>query len=142
MGYGAFFNGKWSAERWPEAWSTAGWLKNLALLELFPIVLAVEIWGSAFRNKKVRFHCDNMGVVTVINNLSASSPPVVRLLRHLVLPCLCLNAFIYAVHILDVCNKIADAQWEEFRVLAPEAERHGTPCPPRLWMIALESLQD
>lgn len=143
-GYGAFFQGKWSAGGWPDAWREAGWLRNLALLELFPIVLAVEIWGRAFQNKKVRFHCDNLGVVTAINNLSASSLPVVRLLRHLVLLCLRLNAFVYAVHIPGVSKRIADAlsQWKEFRVLAPEAEQHGTPCPPRLWTIALESPQD
>lgn len=131
-GYGVFFQGKWSAGGWPDEWREAGWLRNLALLELFPIVLAVEIWGSAFRNKKVRFHCDNLGVVTAINNL--------------VLLCLCLNVFVYAVHIPGVSNRIADAlsrsQWKEFRVLAPEAEQHGTPCPPRLWAITSESPQD
>lgn len=56
-----------------------GSLRILVLLELFPIVLAVELWGKG--NKKVRFNCDNMVVVSTINNISASSPPVVRLLR-------------------------------------------------------------
>lgn len=116
------------------------------LLELFPIVLAVELWGDAFRDRKVSFNCDNMGVVTAINNISASSMPVVHHLLLFVLLCLQLNAFIYAVHISGVSNKIADAlsrsQCEEFCMLAPEAERHGTSCPPRLWTIALESEQD
>lgn len=69
-----------------------------------------------------------MEVVTAINNISASSPPVVRLLRHLVLLCLQLNAFIYAVHNPGTCNKLADAlscfQWDEFHVLAPAAMGH------------------
>lgn len=79
-GYGAYFQGQWSAEGWPEDWRLAGFLKNLVLLDLFPIVLVVEIWGEAFCIKKVRFHCDNMGVVSAINSTSACSPPVVRLL--------------------------------------------------------------
>lgn len=55
-------------------------MRNLVLLKLFPIVLVVEALGSAFV-KKFRFHCDNMGVVMAINSVSASSPPVIRLLR-------------------------------------------------------------
>lgn len=87
-----------------------------------------------------------MGVVMAINNISTSSPPVVHLLYHLVLLCLKLNAFIYAVHIPGTSNKLVDAlshfQWDEFRVLAPAAEQHGMPCPQGLWKIVLESLLD
>ena len=146
VGYGAYFNGRWSAEPWPESWRAAGFLRNLVLLELFPIVVAMELWGEFFRNKKVRFNCDNMGVVWAINSISASSPPVIRLLRYLVLKCLKVNALIYAVHIPGVDNRLADAlsrfQWEEFRILAPGAEGQGEPCPQKLWDIALESPQD
>jgi hypothetical protein len=35
--------------------------------ELFPIVIAVEIWGQVMANKKVCFFSDNMAVVQVIN---------------------------------------------------------------------------
>lgn len=69
----------------------------------------MELWGELFRNKKVRFHCDDMGVVVAINNISASSLPVVRLLRYLVLSCLRMNIFLYAVHIPGSSNKLADA---------------------------------
>lgn len=32
---------------WPENWISEGWVKNLVLnMELFPIVLKVEIWGG------------------------------------------------------------------------------------------------
>lgn len=81
----------------------------MVLLALFPVVLAVELWGASFRDLKVHFHGDNLGVVQVINKVSAASPPVVRLLRHLVLRCMQLNVFIYAVHLPGVENIIADA---------------------------------
>lgn len=91
---------------------------------------------------KARFHGDNLGVVQVINKVSSASPPVVRLLRHLVLRCMQLNVFIYAVHLPGVENVTADAlprfQWGKFRELAPAADTHGVPCPPGLWKIALE----
>lgn len=47
-----------------------------------------EIWGTIFRDRNIQLHCDNMGVVQVINQVTASSVPVVRLLWYLVLSCL------------------------------------------------------
>lgn len=132
-GFGAFFQGQWSAGPWPQSWIEAGFTKNMVPLELFPVVLALELWGASFRNLKVPFHGDNMGVVQVINRVSASSPPVIRLLQHLVLRCLQLNVFIYAVHLPGEENVIADAlsrfQWDRFRELLPAAEQQGVPCP-------------
>ncbi|XP_077309137.1 uncharacterized protein LOC143928250 [Lithobates pipiens] len=142
-GYGAFFQGRWSAEPWPRSWKEAGFLGNLVLLELFPIVLALELWGESCRNLKLRINCDNMGVVQVVNRMSASSPPVIRLLRQLVLRCLRLNVFLYAVHIPGVENALADSlsrfQWDKFRELAPGAEAVGIPCPGWIWALPLES---
>lgn len=107
------------------------------LLELFPIVLAVELWGSDFRSQRVRFHCDNLAVVQVINSLSAFSLPVVRLLHYLVLLCLQLNIFVCAVRILGIKNVVADAlsrlQWDRFWQLATEEEQLGLLCPGPLW---------
>lgn len=109
------------------------------LLELFPVVLAVEVWGESFRDLKIRLNCDNLGVVQVINRISASSLTVVRLLRHLVLRCLQLNIFLYAVHLPGVDNTLADAlsrfQWDKFRDLAPSADQQGVRCPRGLWSI-------
>ena len=79
----------------------------------------------------------------MINRVTASSPPVIRLLRHLVLRCLQLNVFVYAVHLPGGDNVVADAlsrfQWDRFRELVPEAEERGVPCPEWLWQIPLES---
>lgn len=44
-GYGACFGGQWSAGPLPLEWREAGFTKNWALLEFFPILLAAEIWG-------------------------------------------------------------------------------------------------
>lgn len=145
-GYGAFFHGQWSAGTWPGEWIEVGFTKNLVLLELFPVVLAVVLWGGAFKDRKVRFHGYNLGVVQVINRITASFPPVIRLLQHLVLRRLQLNAFIHAVNLPGVENVIADAlsrfQWDRFCELAAEAERHRVPCPEWLWGIALASSPD
>lgn len=95
-----------------------GFTKNMVLLELFPVVLVVELWGSSFRDLKVSFQGDNMGVVQVSNRVLASSPPVIRLLQHLALRCLQLNVFNHAIHLPGVENVIADElsrfQWDRF----------------------------
>lgn len=73
---------------------------NLAFLE--PFVCA------QLRNKKVRFMCDNLGVVQAIIQQMADSLPVVVLLRYLVVQGLALSAHFTAVHVPGVHNGIAD----------------------------------
>lgn len=58
------------------------------------------------KNRKVRFMCDNLGVVQAVNGQSVNSHPVVCLLRQLVLRCLELNMHFSAVHVPSVCNGI------------------------------------
>ncbi|CAG2202652.1 unnamed protein product [Mytilus edulis] len=43
LGCGAFFNGKWSQFKWPQIWCSSPILKNLALLELIPVILALYL---------------------------------------------------------------------------------------------------
>ncbi|CAJ0927872.1 unnamed protein product [Ranitomeya imitator] len=38
--FGAFFGGRWCAARWPEEWFVNGLVKNITLLEIFPILVA------------------------------------------------------------------------------------------------------
>ncbi|KAM4748731.1 LOW QUALITY PROTEIN: uncharacterized protein WCC33_006112 [Rhinophrynus dorsalis] len=139
VGFGAILGEEWCAGRWPSWWMDSGLTRNLVFLELFPIVVALELWGDSLRNKCVVFHCDNLGVVDVVNNLTASSPPVLRLLRCLVLRCLGLNLSFRARHVPGVRNVAADAlsrlQMESFRVAWPAAKEVGSVCPDDLWEL-------
>lgn len=105
----------------------------------FPIIAAVELWGEQLRNHQVIFWSDNMSVVQVVNKQSASSPPVVSLLRFLVPKCLHFNIYIKAKHVPGVSNDIADAlsrqQFLLFRSLAPSASLEGLPCLAHLWNL-------
>ncbi|XP_040273667.1 uncharacterized protein LOC120989530 [Bufo bufo] len=140
-GYAVYCRWQWSAEAWPVEWKQADFLSNLVLLELFPIVLATELWGDWLRNRRVRFYCDNMGVVRAINSQTANSPPVLNLLRHLVLRGLRLNACFVSVHVPGVNNSLADSlsrfQWDRFRSLPPGAGVQGLPSPQWFWSVAL-----
>lgn len=139
LGFGAYFQGSWCAARWPTDWIEKGFCRNMVLLEFFPILVAVFVWGERFRDKWVRFYSDNLGVVTAVNRQTAHSPPVINLLRRFVLRCLMLNLHFSTVHLPGVTNCIADAlsrfQWDRFRELAPEADAEGLPCPEHLWSL-------
>lgn len=45
-GFGAYCKGHWCSVRWAVTWVEKGWVRNLALLELFPILVSVVVWGG------------------------------------------------------------------------------------------------
>lgn len=51
--FGAYFQGAWCAERWPDSWVSKGYCTNLVLLELFPILVALDVWGDRLRDKRI-----------------------------------------------------------------------------------------
>lgn len=107
-GFGAVFGRSWCAGEWPSSWRAGGLCTNLALLEMFPIVVALELWGSDMRNKSISFWSDNLGVVQAINRLSSASLPVISLLRRLVLRCLDFNIYFRARHVPGRENVVAE----------------------------------
>ena len=142
LGFGAFFQNKWAVGEWPAQVQEAELYKDITFKELFPIVLALSLWGSELANQRVIFHCDNMSVVCIINKQSAKSKPVMWLVRKLVHSCLFYNIVLKAKHIEGSRNDIADAisrfQFNRFRLLAPEAEREPTPLPENIWTELIE----
>ncbi|KAG8579422.1 hypothetical protein GDO81_010876 [Engystomops pustulosus] len=138
-GFGAIFGSSWCADSWPHEWSASGLVKNLTLLELFPIVVSVELWGNLLANKRICFWTDNLGVVFAVNKLTSSSLPVLALLRHLVLRCLEWNIMFRAQHVPGVDNVIADPlsrlDFQVFRQRFPGAELEGCRCPPHMWNL-------
>jgi hypothetical protein len=125
-GFGAYFSGKWFQGRWPEE------LKNLgddpisiALLELYPIVVAVVIWGHEWQQKRVQFLCDNKATVQIIKNRRSKSPAIMKLMRKLTWKSACENFVVHCDHLPGKSNIIADSlsrfQMSKFRKAAPLA---------------------
>lgn len=135
IGFGIYFNGRWVANEWPRDMSVSR--KHITFLELFPIVLAIHLWGGILHNKKISFHCDNDAVVSIISKQSSRDEPCMALVRILVLACLQHNIVLRAVHIQGKKNQIADAlsrlQIAKFRRLCPHAEHVMTPIPQSIW---------
>ena len=136
LGCGACFGTRWFSLPWPGQW----WRdQNITLLELVPIVLALEVWGEHIRNHCLVLHTDNFSLMHVINSQSSKEDLVMCLIRRLVLKALHANVLIKAEHISGVNNVWADAlsrlQVSRFLELHPSADKvpsSVTPLPQSL----------
>lgn len=116
---------------------------NIAFLELFPIVIAVHVWGSLMADKRIIFFSDNAAVVDIINKQTSKHQDIMVLLRDLVLSCLRHNIFSQAHHIPGFQSSSADyisrSQVENFKAIFPEADEKPTPLPenlmPKNWVL-------
>jgi hypothetical protein len=45
---------------------------SLTLKELYPIIVAIEVWGYRIANKSICFNCDNEALVYVLNKQSST----------------------------------------------------------------------
>ena len=80
-GWGLVFGKKWSYGPFLGEWSK----KNICLLELYPIVLILELFGRDLQNKRVIFWTDNEALSTIINNQTSKDKEIMVLVRKLVL---------------------------------------------------------
>ena len=122
-GYGAIFGKHWFYGPFPIAWHSL----NISFLELFPITLAVHIWGATMANSCVLFFTDNAALVDIINKQTSKHKQVMILIRDLVLSCLKYN-ILFRATILDKINgkprpplphKSRMEKWRVFALRAP-----------------------
>ena len=62
-GYGAIFGSHWFYGEWPDSWKSF----NITFLELFPIAVALHVWGYQMKDSCVSFYTDNAALVDIIN---------------------------------------------------------------------------
>ena len=91
--------------KWPPNWEAS----DITVKELLPIVISAGIWGRAWQQKHVRFHCDNMAVVEILRSSTGRGPKVANLLQ-----CLFFYSAYYSfqfsvVHVPGLSNTAADA---------------------------------
>ncbi|VDI19640.1 Hypothetical predicted protein [Mytilus galloprovincialis] len=118
-GFAAVFGNDWFTGSWPPEIEP----EHITVKELFPIVLAVEIWGKCLENRKVLFFTDNSAVVEIINKTSSKVSVIMRLVRRLVLASLKHNIYFRAKHIPGnhnvVCDLLSRFSFQKVRLIAP-----------------------
>ena len=131
IGYAAVFGTKWFAGKWPDNWKNF----HITLMELYPIVAAVETWGHQLRNHCILFFSDNQAVVDIINKSSSKDPNKMILVRRLTLAAMKFNFLFRAKHIPGVHNITADLlsrfQFEKARRHAPWLQESATVIPEK-----------
>ena len=106
LGFGAIFGSRWCYGKWPATWSYC----NIAILEFYPIVLSLYLWGHVMRNRCILFFTDNESLVHVINKQSSKDKSLMFFKQ-------------IEKHIAGVKNRLANSvsrlQVQSFKQLAP-----------------------
>ena len=113
--------------QWGPSWSDV----DISVKELVPIVLAAALWGRYWQNLHIRFHSDNMAVVSVLQRNSAATLAAHHLLRSLYFYA-AIYQFEYSVeHVPGALNSAADAlsrgNLPVFHSLVSQASRTEVP---------------
>ena len=123
LGYGAVFGKSWFNGKWSEWWLT----QHIMIKELYPIVVAIEVWGPLLKNKRLTLCTDNLSLVPVLTKHTSKDRLVMVLVRRLVLTALLNNIVIDAYHISSQKNILSDSlsrlQVAKFRQLNPGANK-------------------
>lgn len=77
LGFGAVFGNNWCYGEWPTEWQN----RNIALLEFYPIVLSLYLWGDQLSNQCVLLFTDNEALVYVINKQSCKDASLMHFVR-------------------------------------------------------------
>lgn len=130
-GFAAVFGSKWFSGKWPPELIDL----HITVKELFPIVLAIDIWGPLLANHKILFLTDNSAVAEIINKTSSREKNIMRLIRRLVLAALKYNIYFRAKHIPGKTNVICDLlsrfSFQEAHQIAPWLSPTPVAIPPQ-----------
>ena len=104
IGFGGVFGPHWFAG----LWSNECLRLNIALLEIYPIYLALVFWGPLLSNKCVMIMSDNIAVVHILNKYTSKDPSIMIIVRLIVLSCMKYNVFIRSQHLPGKFNILPD----------------------------------
>ncbi|KAK3102095.1 hypothetical protein FSP39_008693 [Pinctada imbricata] len=135
IGFGGTFQNCWFYGFWTKEWDD----KHITIKELFPIVLALDLYAESLKNQCIEFFSDNIAVVYIINSQTSKNPTLMKLVRRLVLTALKYNILFKASHIPGVQNvasdKLSRSQIADFKELFPEMSAQPTIVPPHMLTI-------
>ena len=134
-GFAAVFGNSWFAGEWPNEFKDF----HITVKELFPIVLALDIWGSRLANHKILFLTDNAAVADIINKTSSRDKIIMKLVRRLVLRALKHNIHFRSKHIPGktniICDLLSRFSFQEAHRIAPWL--NSTPVQVPLHLLVL-----
>jgi len=134
IGFGGVFGHKWFYGFWSDSYRGS----NIAILELYPICLALHLWAKLLSNKCLTINSDNMSVVCVLNTFTSKEKSIMVLLRKLALLTMQNNILIRAQHIPGSLNTLTDMlsrdQVAQAKIYAPYLDDEPTAVPEQ-WTL-------
>ena len=104
LGYGATFGKKWIQGEFSGAWTQL----NIAILELYPLYILINMFGNKLKNSIVIFYTDNMAVTEIIKDCMSKDKILLFFMREITLKMLEHNIDLRAEHVPGVKNVLCD----------------------------------
>ena len=143
-GCGAYSGDQWLQLQWKSG--NQAHLQSIAAKEMVPLVVAVAIWGKAWRGYQVLCRCDNQAVVSIINTRYSRDITLMHMLRCLFFIEASFGLSVRAVHIAGSANVLADSLSRNnaafFLSKVPSASAIPSTVPPELLDLLLYSQPD
>jgi hypothetical protein len=118
-GYAVVYGSRWAYGEWPDGWKQY----HITIKEMYPLALAVHLWGGFMSNSRVLFMTDNEAVAKCVQKQSSKEPHIMALIRWMVVGALKCNILFSAKHIPGYSNVVADRLsrllFSQARELAP-----------------------
>ena len=103
-GFGGTFNDQYFRGRFPPELKN----KNIALLEILAVMVALKIWGHKLTGKYFWIHIDNEAVASVLNSGASRDKALQDILREIALIAAKHQFVLKARHIAGVNNQVPD----------------------------------
>lgn len=131
VGFGCVMGINWFSGRWPPRKKG-----NIAVLELYPIYVALMLLGEHVTDTAVNVYTDNIALVSVLNRLYCRDPALRRLMRPIIQICISRNLLIVAKHICGEDNigpdLLSRGMLYQFLERFPYVHREPYPIPQSL----------
>ena len=111
VGYGGTYRNQYFRARFPEHLRN----KNIALLEILAVIVALKIWGKHLGGCYFWIHVDNEAVAAVLNSGASREESLQNVLREIALIAAQYQFIIKARHISGISNRLPDwlSRWHE-----------------------------
>ena len=100
----AVFKNEWFVIEFTDDWKKF----SIEFLELYPIVVAINVFGRQMCNRHVTFFCDNKPVTYIINKQSSPKKDIMVLIRNMVMTCMQYNIVFRCEHLKGCDNDLPD----------------------------------
>ena len=99
-GCGIIFKYEWAQACWDKEFLDQN--SSIMLLELFPIIMSILIWGKKLENQHIILQSESESAVAAANAQFSSCDLCMTLICFLVLECLCYNTDLKCQHISGI----------------------------------------